>query len=79
MVSYSPFLSLFRTADALTAAKARIASLEAELDASRKVGMLPLLPRSLLRRLLSQQQPRQRKLRRHLLMLIRGVFEESKP
>jgi hypothetical protein len=36
MVSYSPFLSLFRTSDALTAANARIASLEAELDASRK-------------------------------------------
>jgi hypothetical protein len=36
MVSYSPFLSLFRTADALTAANARIASLEAELNASRK-------------------------------------------
>jgi chromosome segregation ATPase len=36
MVSYSPFLSLFHTADALTAANARIASLEAKLDASRK-------------------------------------------
>jgi hypothetical protein len=36
MVSYSPFLSLFRTADALTAANVRIASLEAELNASRK-------------------------------------------
>jgi hypothetical protein len=36
MVSYSPFLSLFHTADALTAANARIVSLEAELDASRK-------------------------------------------
>jgi hypothetical protein len=36
MVSYSPFLSLFRTVDALTAANARIESLEAELDASRK-------------------------------------------
>jgi hypothetical protein len=36
MVSYSPFLSLFRTVDALTAANARIASLEAELNASRK-------------------------------------------
>jgi hypothetical protein len=36
MVSYSPFLSLFRTADALTAANARVASLEAELNASRK-------------------------------------------
>jgi exonuclease VII small subunit len=36
MVSYSPFLSLFHTVDALTAANALIASLEAELDASRK-------------------------------------------
>jgi hypothetical protein len=36
MVSYSPFLSLFCTADALTAANARIASLEAKLNASRK-------------------------------------------
>jgi septal ring factor EnvC (AmiA/AmiB activator) len=36
MVSYSPFLSLFRTVDALTAVNARIASLEAELNASRK-------------------------------------------
>jgi hypothetical protein len=36
MVSYSPFLSLFRTADALMATNARIASLEADLDASRK-------------------------------------------
>jgi hypothetical protein len=36
MVSYSPFLSLFRTAYALTVANARIASLEAELNASRK-------------------------------------------
>jgi hypothetical protein len=36
MVSYSPFLSLFCTADALTVANACIASLEAELDASRK-------------------------------------------
>jgi hypothetical protein len=36
MVSYSPFISLFRTADALMAANAHIASLEAELNASRK-------------------------------------------
>jgi hypothetical protein len=36
MVSYSSFLSLFRTSDALTAANARIASLEAKLNASRK-------------------------------------------
>jgi hypothetical protein len=36
MVSYSPSLSLFRNADALTAANACIASLEDELDASRK-------------------------------------------
>jgi hypothetical protein len=36
VVFYSPFLSLFRTIDALTVANARIASLEAELDASRK-------------------------------------------
>jgi hypothetical protein len=36
MVSYLPFLSMFRTVDALTAANARITSLEAELNASRK-------------------------------------------
>jgi ATPase subunit of ABC transporter with duplicated ATPase domains len=36
MIPYSPFLSLFHTADALMAANARIASLEAELNASRK-------------------------------------------
>jgi hypothetical protein len=36
MVSYSPFLFLFRIVDALTATNARIASLKAELDASRK-------------------------------------------
>jgi hypothetical protein len=36
MISYSPFLSLFCTADALTVANACIASLEAELNASRK-------------------------------------------
>jgi hypothetical protein len=36
MVLYSTFFSLFRTADALTMANARIASLEAELEASRK-------------------------------------------
>jgi hypothetical protein len=36
MISYLPFLFLFRTADALTVANARIASLEAELNASRK-------------------------------------------
>jgi hypothetical protein len=36
MASYSPFLSLFRTVDALMAANARIASLEAKLDAFRK-------------------------------------------
>jgi hypothetical protein len=36
MVSYSLFLFLFCTIDALTAANARIASLEAKLDASRK-------------------------------------------
>jgi hypothetical protein len=36
MVSYLPFLFLFCTADALTAANARIASLKAKLDASRK-------------------------------------------
>jgi hypothetical protein len=34
--SYWPFLSLFHTADALTAANAHIASLEAEVNASRK-------------------------------------------
>jgi hypothetical protein len=36
MVSYSPFLSLFRTTDALMVANACIASLEATLNASRK-------------------------------------------
>jgi hypothetical protein len=36
MVLYSTFLSMFRTADALMTANARIASLEAELEASRK-------------------------------------------
>jgi hypothetical protein len=36
MVLYSTFFSLFRTADALTMANARIASLEAELEAYRK-------------------------------------------
>jgi hypothetical protein len=36
MVSYSPFISLFRTTDALTTANAHIVSLEAELNASRK-------------------------------------------
>jgi hypothetical protein len=36
MVSYSPSLSLFCNADALMVANARIASLEAELNASRK-------------------------------------------
>jgi hypothetical protein len=36
LVSYSPFLSLFHTTDALMVANACIASLEAELDASRK-------------------------------------------
>jgi hypothetical protein len=36
MVSYSPFLSMFRIADALMVANSRIASLEAELNASRK-------------------------------------------
>jgi hypothetical protein len=36
MVSYLTFLFLFFTVDALTVANARIASLEAELDASRK-------------------------------------------
>jgi hypothetical protein len=36
MVSYLPFLSLFRTVDTFMAANACIASLEAELNASRK-------------------------------------------
>jgi hypothetical protein len=36
MVLYSTFLSLFHTTDALTMANACIASLEAELEASRK-------------------------------------------
>jgi hypothetical protein len=36
MVSYLPFLSLFYNSHALTVANARIASLEAKLDASRK-------------------------------------------
>jgi hypothetical protein len=36
MVSYSPFLFMFCTVDALTVTNARIASLEAELDASKK-------------------------------------------
>jgi hypothetical protein len=36
MVSYSLFLFLFYTVDALTVANARIVSLKAELDASRK-------------------------------------------
>jgi hypothetical protein len=36
VISYSPFLSLFYIADASTAVNARIASLEAELNASRK-------------------------------------------
>jgi hypothetical protein len=36
MILYLTFLSLFCTANALTIANARIASLEAELEASRK-------------------------------------------
>jgi hypothetical protein len=36
MAFYSTFFPLLRTADALTTANARIASLEAELEASRK-------------------------------------------
>jgi hypothetical protein len=36
MVFYSTFFPLLRTADALTTANARIASLEAELEVSRK-------------------------------------------
>jgi hypothetical protein len=36
MVLYSTFFSLFHTADALMMANARIASLETELEASRK-------------------------------------------
>jgi hypothetical protein len=36
MVYYSPFLFLFCDVDTLTATNARIVSLEAELDASRK-------------------------------------------
>jgi hypothetical protein len=36
MVSYSPFLSMFCTTNALTVANACIASLEAKLNASRK-------------------------------------------
>jgi septal ring factor EnvC (AmiA/AmiB activator) len=37
LVLYSAFFPLFRVADALSAANARISSLEAELEASRKV------------------------------------------
>jgi hypothetical protein len=36
LILYSTFFSLFRTADALSTANARIASLEAELEASQK-------------------------------------------
>jgi hypothetical protein len=58
----SSFVSFIRlsfpfshAADALATANARIASLEAELEASQKPGTLPLLPRSLLRKVLRQR------------------------
>jgi hypothetical protein len=41
VISYSPFLSLFHIADASTVANARIASLEAKLNASRKAWDAP--------------------------------------
>jgi hypothetical protein len=43
---------------ALTSAHACILALEAELKAARGLGRVQMLPRFLLRRLLSQQKPR---------------------
>jgi hypothetical protein len=43
-----------------------------------KLGKVPMLPRLLLRRLLSKQKPRLRKLKKHLPMLIRTGSKESK-
>jgi hypothetical protein len=43
-----------------------------------KLGKVQMLPRLLLRRLLSQQRPRLRKLKRHLPMLTRSGSSESK-
>jgi hypothetical protein len=72
-----PFLFLFWIVDALTVANARIAALEAELNASREAweGANAAM---LLRRLLSQQKPRLRKLKKHLPILIRSGSNKSK-
>jgi hypothetical protein len=76
MVSYSPFLFLFCTVDALTVANARIASLEAKLDASRKAWDIATAAKVAAEKLLSQQKPRQRKLRRRSSLLTRSVPRE---
>jgi hypothetical protein len=79
MIYYLPFLSLFCTADALKAANARIASLEAEINASRKAWDTATAAKVAAEKSAKLAATRRRKLRRHLLMLIRGVFKENKP
>jgi hypothetical protein len=74
--SYSLFFSYF--VDALTAANAHIGALEAEINASRKLGKVPMLPRLLLRRLLNQQKPRLKKLKKVLPLLTRSGSKENK-
>jgi hypothetical protein len=77
MAFYLTFFPLLGTADALTMANARISSLEAELEASKKAWDAATAANIAAEK--AQQQPRRRKLRRHLLMLIRGVFKGNKP
>jgi hypothetical protein len=79
LILYSTFFSLFRAADALSTANARIASLEAELEASRKAWDVATAAKAAAEKSAKAAAAKVKKAKRHLLMLIRGAFRESKP
>jgi multidrug resistance efflux pump len=79
LILYSTFFSLFRAADALSTANARIASLEAELEASRKAWDVATAVKAAAEKSAKAAAAKVKKAKRHLLMLIRGTFRESKP
>jgi hypothetical protein len=79
LILYLTSFSLFRVADALVTANARIASLEAKLKASQKAWDVATAAKAAAEKSAKAAATKTKKAEKHSLTLIRGAFRESKP
>jgi hypothetical protein len=75
---YSTFFSLFCAADALAMANARIASLQAKLEASQKAWDVATAAKATTEKSAKAAMAKAKKAEKAMLMLIRGAFRERK-